>query len=42
MICVDHLLVVQSSAMNRASTLALSMAPQGLRPRAWFYYWRFS
>jgi len=28
--------------MNRASTLAFSIAPQGLRPRAWFYYWRFS
>jgi len=28
--------------MNRASTPALSTAPQGLRPRAWFYYWRFS
>ena len=24
-------------SMNRASTLAFSIAPQGLRPRAWFY-----
>ena len=24
-------------SMNRASTLAFSIAPQGLRRRAWFY-----
>jgi len=30
------------SSMNRASTSAYLTAPQGARPRAWFYYWRFS
>jgi hypothetical protein len=30
------------SSMNRASTPAYLTAPQGARPRAWFYYWRFS
>ena len=29
-------------SMNRASTLAFSIAPQGLRRRAWFTYSRFS
>jgi hypothetical protein len=29
-------------SMNRASTLATITAPQSARPRAWFYYWRFS
>jgi len=28
--------------MNRRSTPADSIAPVGARPRAWFYYWRFS
>jgi len=28
--------------MNRASKLAFSIAPQGLRQRAWFTYSRFS
>jgi len=28
--------------MNRASKLAFSIAPQGLRQRAWFWYSRFS
>ena len=32
----------KTSAMNRASTSAYLTAPQGARPRAWFYFWRFS